>query len=95
MTRMSLLLTLGFLLIGCALPMHATTQCANSFTAVPPFGYMEGFAQIVSTGPNACAFAYYDSGGEWDSNQGSIEVAYVGTVRAGHTNTVTLTYRGF
>lgn len=60
----------------------------------PPFGFWEGYAQTVSTGPNACAFAFNDSGGQSGSNQGSIEVAYVGLVHAHQTNTVTLSYRG-
>ncbi len=62
----------------------------------PPFGFWEGYAQLVSTGPNACAFAFNDSGGDTGGrNQGSIEVAYAGTVPAHGTRRVTLTYRGF
>jgi hypothetical protein len=59
----------------------------------PPFGFWEGYAQTVTTGPNACAFAYNAGEGLFNSN-GSIEVAYVGPVPAGGTKTVTLTYRG-
>ena len=60
----------------------------------PQFGYWQGFAQSVSTGPNACAFAF-NEGFRNDSSNGSIEVAYVGTVLAGQTRTATLTYRSF
>jgi hypothetical protein len=62
-----------------------------------PFSYWQGFAQNINTGPNACAFAFNEAGthnfidGE---TRGSIEMAYVGTVGAGLTKTVTLTYRG-
>ena len=62
------------------------------------FGYLQGFVQNVNTGPNACAFAFNDAGGLGGTGvtgvPASIEVAYVGTVKAGKTNTVTLTYRG-
>jgi hypothetical protein len=64
----------------------------------PPFGYWRGIVQNINTGPNACAFAYNSYTffqADPNYNQfGSIEVAYVGTVKAGMTNTVTLTYRG-
>jgi hypothetical protein len=62
----------------------------------PPFGFSQAYVQTVSTGPNACAFAFnaatpgYSLGGA-----GSIEVAYVGPVPAGGTKTVRLTYRGY
>jgi hypothetical protein len=62
----------------------------------PPFSFWQGYAQTVTTGPNACAFAYNEA----NLNEvlgippGSIEVAYVGPVPAGGTKTVTLTYRG-
>jgi len=68
----------------------------------PPFSFWQGYAQSVNTGPNACAFAYNESGGTdlgsnvwWNfaSPNGSIEMAYVGTVGAGQTKTVTLSYR--
>ena len=64
----------------------------------PQFGYWQGFAQTVPAGPNACAFAFNTNApGNFvsPSGTGSIEIAYVGTVRAGKTNTATLTYRGF
>ncbi|MBV8360341.1 MAG: hypothetical protein JO189_20775 [Deltaproteobacteria bacterium] len=62
----------------------------------PPFGFWQGYVQTVTTGPNACAFAFNEA----NLNEvvgvppGSIEVAYVGPVPAGGTKTVTLTYRG-
>ena len=73
-----------------------------SNVGIPPFGYWQGFAQSVSTGPNACAFAFNEGGGQdgynfwtWGSNgnpPGSIEMAYVGSIGAGQTKTVTLSY---
>ena len=68
----------------------------------PPFGYLQGIVQNVTTGPNSCAFAFNDHFGgvggtsKWLLNLGpaSIELAYAGVVKAGKTNTVTLTYRG-
>lgn len=76
-------------------------QLAN--VGVPQFSYWQGFAQGVNTGPNACAFAFNEGGGGKGVNfngivltlaAGSIEMAYVGTVPAGHTRTVTLSYHG-
>lgn len=64
----------------------------------PQFSYWQGFAQQVSTGPNACAFAFNaDPTGNYVNSpgSGSSEIAYVGTVKAGKTNSVTLNYRGF
>lgn len=64
----------------------------------PQFGYWQGFAQAVSSGPNACAFAFNaNTTGNYVNfpGTGSIELAYVGTVHAGKTNTATLLYRGF
>ena len=61
----------------------------------PPFGFFEGLAQGVATGPNACAFAF--NSGEYFLERNfsaSIEVAYVGPVPAGGTKTVTLSYHG-
>jgi hypothetical protein len=59
------------------------------------------FAQQVNTGPNACAFALNEAGGQGGSNlaaggigSGSIEVAYIDTIGAGLTKTVTLSYHG-
>jgi len=65
----------------------------------PPFGYWQGIVQNVTTGPNSCAFAFNDHfGGMGGTGFGvglaSIELAYVGVVKAGKTNTVTVTYRG-
>jgi hypothetical protein len=62
--------------------------------SVPPFSYWQGFAQGVNTGPNACAFASNEGNDNSAGNIGSIEMAYVGTVPAGATKTVTLSYRG-
>jgi len=74
-------------------------QIANA--GVLQFGYWQGFVQGINTGPNACAFAYNEGklGGfsnYWDSSlgPGSIEMAYVGTIGAGLTKTVTLSYHG-
>lgn len=61
----------------------------------PPFGFWQGYAQDVPTGPNACAFAFNSAEYIVDGiGSASIEVAYVGPVPAGGTKTVTLTYRG-
>jgi len=76
-----------------------------SNVGIPPFGYWQGFAQSVNTGPNACAFAFNEgnlagpSGPDnlWyykDTPPGSMEMAYVGTIGAGKTATVTLSYHG-
>lgn len=67
----------------------------------PPFSYWQGFVQSVNTGPNACAFAFnealpgFNEDNTWGGSQpGSIEIAYVGTIGAGKTETVTLSYHG-
>ncbi len=72
-------------------------QLAN--VGVPQFSYWQGFAQSVNTGPNACAFAFNEGGGQGGVNFqsggiGSIEMAYVDTIAAGQTKTVTLSYHG-
>ena len=59
----------------------------------PPFGFWQGYVQTVSNGPTACAFAYNGQAILTNSVDGSIEVAYVGSVPAGGTKTITLTYR--
>jgi hypothetical protein len=59
----------------------------------PPFGFWQAYAQTVQTGPNACAFAFNASNGLYQG-LGSIEIAYVGTVAAHQTKTVTLRYHG-
>jgi hypothetical protein len=71
-------------------------QLANVGVLHPQFSYWQGFAQSVNTGPNACAFAFNEGGYDFDEELylGSIEMAYVGTVPAFGTKTVTLTYRG-
>lgn len=79
-------------------------QLSNA--SISPFSYWQGFAQSVPTGPNACAFAFNEgnSGGTtppdnlWSADvvspRGSIEIAYVDTIAAGQTKTVTLSYHG-
>jgi hypothetical protein len=74
-----------------------------SNVSVPPFSFWQGYAQAVNTGPNACAFAFNEAnaGGltppdnlQVSPPAGSIEMAYVGTIAAGKTKTVTLSYHG-
>jgi len=72
-------------------PPYYGLQLQNVGT--PPFGFWRGYAQTVPSGPNACAFAFNDSGGYFLGN-GSVVMAYVGAVPAHGTRTVTLTYRG-
>jgi len=75
-------------------------QIANA--GVLQFSYWQGFAQSINTGPNACAFAFNEGKGGGFSNYwsngfggpGSIEMAYAGTIGAGLTKTVTLSYHG-
>jgi len=59
-------------------------------------GYQQAFVQMAVTPPNACAFAYNaDSFGVTAPNDfTSLIYAYVGTVPAHGTKTVTMTYRG-
>jgi hypothetical protein len=61
-----------------------------------PFSYWQGFAQSVNTGPNACAFAFNEGTNNFEgiSGRGSIEMVYAGTIGAGLTKTVTLSYHG-
>jgi hypothetical protein len=66
-----------------------------SNVGIPQFSYWQGFAQNVGTGPNACAFAFNEGVDNFYSQgPGSIEMVYAGTVAAGQTKTVTLTYHG-
>jgi len=75
-------------------------QLANA--GVRQFSYWYGFAQAVNTGPDACAFALNEAGGQDGINftegpnkpPGSIEMVYAGTVPAGATKTATLSYHG-
>jgi hypothetical protein len=60
----------------------------------PPFGFWQAYAQTINSGPNACAFAFNASGGLTSNTDGSLVMAYVGSVPAHGTKTVTLTYRG-
>jgi hypothetical protein len=66
---------------------------------IPQFGFWQGYAQFVNTGPNACAYAFNEGTDNWFATNhfppgGSIEMVYVGTVPAGQTKTVTLSYHG-
>lgn len=75
-------------------PPYYGLQLENVGT--PPFPYLQGFAQYVPSGPNACAFAFnaYPYGTSDGGRTGwSLVLAYVGTVPAGGTKTATLTYR--
>jgi hypothetical protein len=70
-----------------------------SNVGIPQFSYWQGFAQSVNTGPNACAFAANESFDNYFNNSqfggpGSIEMVFAGTVAAGRTKTVTLSYHG-
>lgn len=61
------------------------------------FSFWHGYAQSVNTGPNACAFQFNELAYNYiaDGNDlFSIEIAFVGTIGAGQTKTVTLSYRG-
>jgi len=61
----------------------------------PQFGYLEGFAQFVPTGPSACAFAFNSLPyGIEVRFHGSLVMAYVTSVPAHGTKTATMTYRG-
>ena len=69
-----------------------------SNVGIPPFSFWQGYAQFLTTGPNACAFAFNEGQNNYvnrfGNENGSIEMAYVGTVAAGQTKTVTLSYHG-
>ena len=60
----------------------------------PPFSYWQGFARTVDYGPNACDFAANSTAVATIVNSASMTMAYVGTVYANGTKTVTVTYRG-
>jgi len=60
---------------------------------LPPFSFWQGYVQTVPTGPNACAFAF-NAVSSGETGSGSVELAYVGPVPAGATETVTLVNRG-
>ena len=59
-----------------------------------PFSFWQGYAQSVNTGPNACAFAFNEAFNNFRNIVGSIEMVYAGTIGAGLTKTVTLSYHG-
>lgn len=78
-----------------ALTMSTETGLQLSNVGVPQFSFWQGYAQDVSTGPNACAFAFNEAPGNFmngPSGSGSIEMAYVGIVAAGQTRTATVSY---
>jgi len=60
----------------------------------PHFGYLQGFARTVSTGPNPCAFASDSSGSPLTGINGSVALAYVDSVGAKKTKAATIIYRG-
>jgi len=60
----------------------------------PHFGYWDAFAQNIPQGPNACDFAGHYVGGPLVNTDGSLVMAYVGSVPAGGTKTATVVYRG-
>jgi hypothetical protein len=74
---------------------HRGLQLLNSTKS--PFGYQQGFAYGLNSGPNACAFAFNANpngvAGGGGANT-SISYAYAGPVAAHQTLTVTMTYRG-
>jgi hypothetical protein len=60
-----------------------------------PFSFWQGYVQSVTTGPNACAFAFNEAFDNFlASGAGSIEMVYAGKIGAGQTKTVTLSYHG-
>jgi hypothetical protein len=61
-----------------------------------PFSFWQGYVQSVTTGPNACAFAFNEAADNFlaSGSTGSIEMVYAGTIGAGQTKTVTLSYHG-
>jgi len=61
----------------------------------PPFSFWSGYAQNIPDGPNACNFAGNYVGGPLVATNGSLVMAYVGTVPAHGTRAATLTYRAF
>lgn len=84
------------------IPSNPNYGLQLSNVGIAPFNFQQGYAQGVNTGPNACAFAfnefpdntYCNNGGvcPYDGPAGSIEMAYVGTLAAGQTKTVKLSY---
>ena len=59
----------------------------------PQFGYLQGFARTIPTGPNPCNFAG-DSTGDIVHLDGSMVLAYVDTIGARKIKTATVIYRG-
>ena len=60
----------------------------------PAFPQWGGVPQNTALGPNPCAFAYNWTGGLASNINGSLVMAYVGTVPAMTGKTVTMTYKG-
>jgi hypothetical protein len=65
-----------------------------SNVGVPQLSFWQGYAQAVNTGPNACAFAFNEAFANLGSGTSGLSIvyAYVGTVPAGQTKAVTLSY---
>ncbi|HKV76878.1 MAG TPA: hypothetical protein VJP02_01985 [Candidatus Sulfotelmatobacter sp.] len=61
----------------------------------PKFAYWNGFAQNIPNGPNACAFANNSPEAVITETDGSMVMAYVDTMPAHGSKTVTLSYKGF
>jgi hypothetical protein len=61
----------------------------------PHFGYWNEFAQNIPGGPNACAFAFNSPEAVITETDGSLVMAYVNTMPANGSKTVTLSCKGF
>ena len=77
-----------------------TTNSANPYGVIlrnngnPQYGYWSGFAQNISGGPNACAFAFNYTGSVLTATNGSVVMAYVTNIPAHATKTAVMSYRG-
>ncbi len=77
-----------------------TTGSTNPYGAMlqnfgtPQFGFWNGYAQNTFLPPNACNFAGNYVGGPLTGTNGSVVVAYVGSVPAHSTRIATMTYKG-
>jgi hypothetical protein len=58
------------------------------------FAFTNGYARDTFHGPNPCDFAAHSPGVVLTNIDGSVAVAYVGSVGANQTKTVTLNYKG-
>jgi hypothetical protein len=63
--------------------------------AGPRWVYTNGFSRRAASIPNPCAFADGWTSGILTEVDGTLELAYVGDVRAGATKTATMVYRSF